>query len=261
MRKLFRIIFIIIALIAVIVIAGVALFLAKPDVVTKKGVVEVLSYVLKTDVKLDSADVSLSEGKCELKDLVINSPEGFNTKEAFSVGRVNVEFSPKIFNIMKPEIQGIMVENPQINLEINTKGSNLGQLSKNASRLEKWKFKRIGDKVKIRKIIVDGAKVSMATTKFKDKTVSFGLHRIEMDNLGGENGITVAGVIKAFFEKILKESLKSGREYISKLGDEAAIKGLRDAISELPELKDKTGEAVKEGVKGLKDDVKDMLGQ
>ncbi len=246
MRRFFKIIFTIIILIMIIAVAGVAFFLAKPNAVTKKGVVEVLSFVLKTDVQLGGVDVSVSKGKCVLNDLVIKNPEGFEGNDAFSVGKIDVDVNAKVFNPLKPEIQAIMVENPQINLEINGKGSNLGKLSENASRMEKWKFKNLGNNVKIGKIVVDGAKVSMSTTKYKDKCVSFGLHRIEMDNVRG----TVAGTIKAFFDRILRESVKAGKECILGLGDEEAIKSLKEAIG-----------GVKDGVKDLKDGIKDKLGQ
>jgi len=263
MKKFFKIILIIIIAIVVIFIAGIAFFLAKPGTVTKKGVVEVLSYVVKTDVKLDSANVSVSKGTWELKGLVIKNPDGFNTPEAFSAGRILVDINAKAFNIMKPEIQAIKVESPQINLELNSKGSNLGKLAENAGRLEKWKFKKIGNNVKIGKIVVDGARVSMYTTKFRDKSLSFGLPRIEMDNLGGEKGITVAGVIKAFFERILKESLKVGKGKILGIGDEAdaALKALKDAFGQLPEWKDKASESIKEGIKDLKEGAKNILGK
>jgi hypothetical protein len=263
MKRFFRAIMILFVLVIVIAIAGFAIFLAKPGAVTKKGVVKVLSYVLKTDVKLESADVSVSKGKTELKNLVISSPEGFETKEAFSAGKVDVDVNAKVFNPMKPEIQAIMIENPQINLEINSKGSNLGKLAENAGRLDKWKFKRFGNYMKIGKIVIDGAKVSMYTTKFRNKPIYLNLPRIEMDNLGGKNGITVAAIMRSFFERILKESLKAGKEQVLGIGDgeDAALKGLRDAFRQLPELKDKAGVSIKGGVKNLKEGVKDKLGQ
>lgn len=245
----------IIGLIIIIVIVGILLPIAKSSNVTKKGIVDVLSFVLKTDVELGSMNLSLSKGECVLNNLVIKNPEGFSNQNAFSAGKINVDFNAKLFNPMKPEVQSIIIEKPLINMEISGKSSNLGKLSENASRMEKWKFKNIGSKIKINKTIIEGGKVSLFTTKSKDKPVSFNLSKIEIENLGGP----ISETVKAFFERILRESVKAGKEHILKLGSNEAIKSLQEAIDGISEKAEKAGETIKEGIRDLKDAIKDKL--
>src|SRR5216117_3609716 len=58
--------------------------------IVKKGVETVGPRITRTEMKLDSATLSLLSGSGKLKGLFIGNPEGFKTESAIKAGSVSV---------------------------------------------------------------------------------------------------------------------------------------------------------------------------
>ena len=266
-KKITRIVLKAIVIIAVIaILAGIIIF-ANLNTIARKGIVEVMSYVLKVKVSLKKADIKPFRGKAILEGLVIGNPEGYKTNEAFSVDRVEVTLNIKSFLTDEPTVTLVYVKNPHITLEQGFTGSNLTKLTDNAEQIQSTEEKApkaSNKKIKIDKIVVEGAKVSVSAPILQGKALTIPLPRIEMNDFGGKKGrMTIAQSIKEFFNEIIKAIASAGSGILpDDLGKTLnnSIKGVTNTLSkgagEAAGQIGKGGEAVIDGVgdaaKGIK---------
>ena len=97
----------------------------------KKGVETVGPQITKTEIKLDSATLSLLSGSGKLKGLVVGNPEGFKTQSAISVGSVSVGVVAGSVFSDKVRVTQVNVQAPEITFEGGLKGNNLSKLLDN----------------------------------------------------------------------------------------------------------------------------------
>jgi len=226
------------AVVVLVVILGIIL-LSNMNTIATAGIERVLSYVLKVEVTLKSATISLLGGKITLEELTIGNPEGFNTAHAFLVDKISVNADLKSFATDKPRIHSIDIKSPQIVLEQGFKGSNLSTLIKNASSSETDKEAppETQKKMKIDTLTVSNARVSLSAPVLQGKAISVSLPRIELNNLGGEKEyVEIAQSLALFLTAITKETLKAAKggipddleEMLSSSFD-AAVEGIDNA--------------------------------
>lgn len=256
-------------LIAIGIVAGV--ILANLNDIAKKATVKALSYVLQVEVNLNKFEISLLGGSCTLEGLVIGNPEGYKTKEAFSMDRIDVSVNIKSFRTDEPVIKVVSIKNPKITLEQGFKKSNLSQLIKNASRFEGKEEKKAEPspreaekKIRIDKILLSGARVSLSAPVLQGEALTIPLPTIEMKDIGGKgNPVTIGKAIKIFLSQVVTETLKAGKDIIPSDLDKMLQTSFRDALnidtSALKKTADDLGENVKEGVKGIQDSVKGIF--
>lgn len=81
--------------IVLLLVVGLGVFLVMNSGSLIKTAVETLGpRYLGVDVRLGSAEVSLTEGSGELRGLVIGNPEGFDGPHSFSLGKIRLELDP-----------------------------------------------------------------------------------------------------------------------------------------------------------------------
>ncbi len=247
---------------AVLITIGIvaAVILANLNDIAKTATVKVLTYVLQVDVKLEKFEISLLGGSCTLEGLVIGNPEGFKTKESFSMDRIDVSVNIKSFRTNEPVIKIISIKNPKITLEQGFKKSNLSQLIKNASRFETGKEtkaesapKESEKKIRIDKILLSGAKVSLSAPVLQGQALTIPLPSIEINDIGGNNTpVSIGKGIEIFLSRVLTETLKAGKDIIP--GD--LTKEIQNAVSGAVDTIKKGSSDIKEGVedaaKGIK---------
>src|SRR6267143_6418065 len=118
------------AVIAVLVLLVVAVGLSIYFLgsIVKKGVETVGPQITGTEIKLDSATLSLLSGSGKLKGLLVGNPQGFKTPSAIKVGSVSVGVAPGSVLSGKVHVREVRVEAPEITFEGGLKGNNLGKL-------------------------------------------------------------------------------------------------------------------------------------
>src|SRR3989441_9729678 len=83
---------IVVLLVLLVLAVGVSIYFLGS--IVKKGVETVGPRITRTEMKLDSATLSLLSGSGKLKGLFIGNPEGFKTESAIKAGSVSVSVVP-----------------------------------------------------------------------------------------------------------------------------------------------------------------------
>ena len=119
MKKLLLIIVALVILIPVGVIFSL-------DSIIKAGVEKGGSFALDTETTLESASISLTQGNLALENLAIAAPKGFNASPAFKLRKAEVQLDVGSLNSDTIKIDHIDVISPQITIEMESGGTNIG---------------------------------------------------------------------------------------------------------------------------------------
>ena len=226
-----------IGIVALVIIAGLAVHFFL-DSAIKKGVEMVGPRLVKVEVKLKGASLSLLSGSGKLEGLVVGNPEGYTTPSAISVGAASVAVQPGSIFSDKIVIRSVQVAGPEITLEASLHGSNLGKILDNlkaagggdkepaASKDEKG-----GKKLQVNEFVITGGRIHVSFVGLAGKTATLPLPEIRLQDLGkGPEGITGSELARQVLSAVLKGSIEASSSAVTDLGKDAgkAVKGLGD---------------------------------
>src|SRR5262245_60362572 len=121
------------AVVAVILLLVLVALLAHfyLDTAVKKGVETVGPALVKVDVKLDSASISLMSGSGKLTGFKVGNPEGYKSPNSISLGSAALELKPSSVFADKVIIKSINIQAPEVTFETDLKGNNLKKILDN----------------------------------------------------------------------------------------------------------------------------------
>ena len=179
---------------------------ARLELVAKRGVEAVLSYVLETTAKAGAVYLNQDDQVLEIKDLRIGNPKGFGDQDALKFGSVRVEADPKSLFSSKPVIRLMKVEGTEVNAETTPwQGSNLKKLMDSAGR---FKGNKLMEKLPKKKWVVEKGLLSDATFNMTTELLERHTHQKKIENIemsiGGE-GLPADQAIGRFLERLMQE--------------------------------------------------------
>ena len=186
MKRLFvRVVVILLFLLVVAV--GVSIYFLGS--IVKKGVETVGPQITKTEIKLDSATLSLLSGSGKLKGLLVGNPEGFKTESAIKVGAVSI---------------GIVAR--------SVFSDKAGATSKDKSASKK---------LQVDDFLISGGKINLSVDAgpLGGKSATVPLPEIHLTNLGtGPDGITAADLTAKVLKEILQAAIPAAEKAVVDLG-------------------------------------------
>jgi len=195
--------------------------------IVKKGVETVGPQITKTEIKLDSATLSLLSGSGKLKGLLVGNPEGFKTQSAIKVGSVSVGVVASSVFSDKVRVTQVNVQAPEITFEGGLKGNNLSKLLDNVQAATGGSDKTSAtSKDKSRKLQVDdfvisGGKINLSIDAgpLGGKSATVPLPEIHLTNLGsGPEGITAGDLTAKVLKELLQAAIPAAEKAVVDLG-------------------------------------------
>jgi hypothetical protein len=238
----------VVLLAAVVIVVGMSL-----GKIIKAGVETVGPKITKTEMKLDSANLSILGGSGTLKGFTLGNPEGYKTPAAIKASSVSVGVKPGSLFSDKIVVRHVRVEGPEITFEgtIGT-ANNLSKILDNVNETsggatEKPKADSKADskkeptagakdkpkaeakseapskKLQVDEFLITGAKVHLSMTMLGGKAVSVPLPPITLKDLGaGPEGITAGELTQKVLKEVTAETLKAAEKAVADLGKDAA---------------------------------------
>ena len=193
---------------------------------------------------LGGAEISPLTGNGTLTNLTIGNPAGWNSGKAFSFGKVHVEIEPSSLFKDHVIVKEVLIEKPEIIYVTKLITSNIGQLVKQLEHTsghdEAAQAKgKDGKPLKfaIRHLAVTGGLVTLG---IGPTAVTVPLPPIELNNLGGDEGMTsdqiAVAVMRAVSADVLQVAVKSAGKLGSDVGSAAggaasgAVSGLKGLL-------------------------------
>jgi uncharacterized protein involved in outer membrane biogenesis len=230
--------------VVILLILGVVAIGFLLDGLLKRGVETVGPTLTKSEVKLDSATISVLSGSGKLKGLLVGNPAGFKSPSAIQVGTASMALQPGSLFSSKVIIRSINVQSPEITFETDLKGNNLSKLVENlqastgGSRnipATTTSDSRASKKVQVDDFLITGGKVHVTVTVLGSQSATVALPEIHLTGLGqGPEGITVAELTKRILQVVEKEAVQASASALDKLIKDPAnlTKALQTSPSE-----------------------------
>lgn len=225
----------VVALLVLVLLALVASYFFLGSLI-KKGVETVGPKITQTEVKLESATLSLFSGTGTLKGFVLGNPAGFKTDSAIKVGSVTLGVEPGSLLSEKIHVTEITVQAPEITFEGGLKGNNLSKLLENVQASSGGGAKGASNdsgaskKLQVDNFVISGGKinVSVGVAVLGEKSATVALSEIRLTNLGsGPEGITTADLTRKVLDEILKQAIPAAEKAVRDLG-----KGVTDSLKD-----------------------------
>src|SRR2546429_5536298 len=207
---------VLVVLVLFVVAVGVSIYCLGSLV--KNGVETVGPQITGTEIKLDSATLSLLSGSGRLKGLLVGNPEGFKTASAIKVGAVSLGVAPRSVFSDKVHVKEVRVESPEITFEGGLKGNNLSRLLDNVQAAtggsEKTSpaspSKAASKKLQVDDFVISGGKINLSVdlSVLGGGSATVSLPEIHLTNLGtGPDGITAAELTAEVLKGMVQASI------------------------------------------------------
>ncbi|HER43572.1 MAG TPA: hypothetical protein ENO08_03845, partial [Candidatus Eisenbacteria bacterium] len=122
---------IVFAAVAVLVAAVVIYMLSNIDSLVARAIEKHGSRVTRTSVSVSGVELSLKEGRGSITGLRVESPDGFDARDAFTLGDITLDVDIKSLRGEPVVIDEIRVSAPVVNVEVRETGaSNIDDLRK-----------------------------------------------------------------------------------------------------------------------------------
>ena len=235
-----------------LVVVGLGVYLVMNSGSLIKTAVETYGpKYLGVDVRLGSADISLTEGTGELRGLVIGNPDGFDGPHAFSLGAIKLGLDPLGQSETLIRLRTIEIDAADLAMIARGTDTNLqalmDNLSSDGAAAPAEEPAGSEPKIIIENFTFTNARTSLSSDVLGNKAVD--IPDIRLTGIGEKSqGVTIREALQQLLEPIVRAST----EALAKEGlDVDALKA--DAEQRLDEeLKERVGTDL-EGVKGLFD--------
>ena len=237
--------------ILLIIVSSVVFVLTNLNTIVKKAIEKYGSEAAQTPVRVKQVKISLKEGSGGIYGLSVGNPHGFEMPLAFYLGEAKVDIDPKSLTQEVKIIDDIIVDQPEIYVEINADNkNNLSEIQNNLPKAPKTPPKQEAQKTKPAKepkLLIRHLRFSDGLIKAKvvklNKEYEIKMPSFEMSHIGGPNGAAPTEITKQILSEITKRAIAEVRR---KGVDQGVDELKKKASSQLDKEKDKAANKLKD---------------
>lgn len=258
---------IILVLIIAVIAGGIYYVLTNLDSLVKQAIETYGSQATHTAVRVQSVNIQLKQASAAISGLTVANPKGFDTPNAFSLGKIATSLNVKAMSKNNIVIDEIRVQAPEVFYEVNAdKQGNLNLLKENLAgggkpaATEKTAAKPAGKQpiITIHKFEFAGAALHAKLVPLKNKEFNLNLPSFELVNL--------KGTPEQISKQVLNQLIDRARDEIRKKGIDAELEKAKAQVqqkveAEKAKLKEKADTRVEEEKAKAQDKLKHLLGK
>lgn len=258
-------------LLIVIAIAGVLYYvLTNLDSIVEGAIEKYGSQATQTAVRVDSVKITLVDGAGAINGLTVANPQGFAAPNAFSLSHVSTRIDPQSVTSDPIVIDDITVKAAQLYYEINAdRQANLNVLKDNMASSapsqpepsqETEPEEGAEPRLIIRRLQFSESTLNAKIVPLNNKEYQLKLPKIDMVNLGGEQGATGAQIAQEILSRLTDQAI----EQIKKQGIDKEVEKLKAQATEKVEaekarLKEKVDSKIEAEQQKAEEKLKDLF--
>ena len=226
------------------------------DHLIKVGIETVGSAMTKCDISVERVRLALLRGHLRIENLAVGNPEGYNTPNAFTLTKIQIDMVPLSVLSKKIHVKEVQIIDPKVTYEVAPLKfqSNIGAIQKNITaflpagdddkeeKKEEKEEKKEGKKVQIDHVLIDGGQINVSATIAGGHSLPVPLPKIEMNDIGKDKDVSTPEASASILNRMFTGVIDAGNEAIKKIG--AGLQGVGEAIGS-------GGKAIGEGFKSL----------
>ncbi len=250
----------VVIVLAVLIGIGTYLLFSNINDIVKFAVEEGGTSATKTEVVLNSADISVGEGRGELNRLSVANPAGFSANDIFSLDKIVVDVDPHSLTKDVIVIDEVTIDGVKILAEL--KGlteTNIAALLKNldqgsgssesSSNTESESSRSSDPLLAVKKVVFSNSQLALSSDELGNLAIS--LPSFELSDLGSaENGLTPTQLAKAAIEPLLEKAQDAVEDELKEKVKDKAEEKIKSELKD--RLKEKVSEEDLEKLEGLK---------
>jgi len=255
-------------LIVVAAAIGGYIVLTSLDSIVEAAIEKYGSEITQTKVRLSSVRIRLADGEGDLNGLSVGNPKGFETEQAFSLGKIKLVLDTSSLTKDVIVVKELRIEQPKVSYELRTTGSNLDAIQRNINAYlggsgksepssksqPKEASGEDGTKLIIDQLYVTGGEVEVSSIGLQGKTLKTPLPDVHLQGIGRDKGGASPGEVA---KKILGSLTQGAGSAVGALNLGAITDSLAESSKSAKEvlkggagsaeeaLKQSTGEASK----------------
>lgn len=199
--------------IAAVVVIGVAVaiyyVLSNLNALVAEAIEEHGSNATETRVSVSGVDISLREGRGSISGLRVANPDGFNARDAFSLGDITVDIDLGSVREDPVIIEEVRIRQPEVNVEFTEAGkSNLDELRGRIDTGGGGSGESSGGSAKnirIKKFVFESGRVEVDATALGIDKQTVDLPEIYLENVGGRNGAPPDQIAKLILGEVARQ--------------------------------------------------------
>ena len=202
--KILRLIVLVILVLIAVFMIAVNFF---ADSAVKAGIESTATEALKVEVSVSDVDLSIVSGKLVLQNFSIGNPPAYQHDKLLVLRNTEIEVEAKSLLSDVVNIRQIRIDHVDVIIEQQSVSeNNLHDVLQAASETDEWKKLRI-DNLEISEITV---KVDLMTDTEQTEPVTLALSPIRMTNLGRDNKMDIAALLKEIILAIADSVVEEG---------------------------------------------------
>ena len=203
---------IVFAAVVVLIVAVVIYMLSNIDSLVARAIEKHGSRVTQTSVSVSGVELSLKEGRGSITGLRIESPDGFDVRDAFTLGEITLDIDIQSLRGEPVVIDEIRVTAPVVNVEVRETGaSNIDELRKNVEASAGGNAGGGGDsggkdkRIRIKRFVFEKGSIEVDATAMGLEKRTVILPEIRLENIGGADGATPDEITKIILGEVIKK--------------------------------------------------------
>jgi uncharacterized protein involved in outer membrane biogenesis len=202
--KILRVIVLAILVLVAVIMIAVNLF---ADRAVKAGIESAATRALNVEVSMSDVDLSIISGKLVVQNFFIGNPPAYQHDKLLMLKNTEIDVEAKSLLSDVVNIRQIRIDNVDVIIEQHSVSeNNLHEVIQAASETDEWKKLRI-DNLEISNITV---KVDLMTDSGQTEPVTLVLSPIRMTNLGRDNKMDIAALLKEIIIAIADSIVEEG---------------------------------------------------
>jgi len=243
-----------ISVLALLIVVAAVMMLGSLDSIVETAIEETGSKTIKSKVQLDSAKIQLVDAKGSLNGLSIANPSGFSNHHALKIGTISLTLDPENSTTDTIVIKEVVINQPVINYEPGSNGSNFDAISRNS---KSGSAQTADESANSPRIIIDNlyirnGTVAVVSELLGDKKLQAPLSDIHLRNIGKRGG-------GATPEEIARQIIASLTRNIGSAVSTLNLGDLKQIGSALQEGTGEATDVVKDSVEGTTEKLKGMF--
>ncbi len=231
-------IIIVIVLVLILVVAGAVTYvLTNLDSLVKAAIEKYGSEATKTAVRVSTVKITLKSGEGAIHGLTIANPPGFSSSSIMMLNNISTRIAVDSITGSPIVIDTILISGPEVFYDMKEDGtSNVDILKKNLSsgpsREEQQQKGSKGKerRIRIKKLVFEKGKIHVHIAKVLEKPYVVDLPRLELTDIGKQNGATPDEIGRAVVSALTDEAAKSAKAAAQAQGKQLLQKGAEDLL-------------------------------
>ena len=209
-------------MLGVVAVGVVFLFLEKLDGIVKNKIEVIGTETLGQTVKVGGVNIKLKDGMGEITGLTIANPQGFADAQAFVMDRIRLALDLGSLSKNPLVLNEFILESPVVSLDIREDGtSNLDEIIQHLKAQQKEKPAKSKEEAPaepkaeaeplffaIKELKIAGVQLTVRHPKLGEEAREYVLPDIDLQNVGGETGVSPAKLGEVVVEAIAKSGAK-----------------------------------------------------